>query len=89
MKRFAFLFAGIAAAAAAQVPETVDPSAIPNYRVVKPGLATAAQPTPEGLRSLKEKGFKTVINLRTESEPGVKQEEAAVKEQDSDTCGCL
>ena len=77
----AVLIAAAAFTAFAQVPEKVDPGAILNYRVVKPGLATAGQPTPEGLRSLKEKGFKTVINLRTESEPGVKEEEAAVKEQ--------
>lgn len=76
-----FVFAGVAFTVAAQVPEKVDPSAIPNYRVVTPGLATAGQPTPEALRTLKEKGFKTVINLRSESEPGVRDEEAAVKEQ--------
>lgn len=77
----AFVLAGMAFSAAAQIPEKVDPGAIPNYRVLMPGLATAGQPTPEALRSLKEKGFKTVINLRTESEPGVREEEAAVKEQ--------
>lgn len=69
-----------AAAALAQVPETAEPALIPNYKLLKPGLATAGQPTPEALRKLKQQGFKTVINLRAESEPGVKEEEAIVKE---------
>jgi uncharacterized protein (TIGR01244 family) len=71
----------LASSAAAQVPENVDSSLISNYRMLKPGLATAGQPTPEGLRSLKAQGFKTVINLRTEAEPGVKEEAAAVQQQ--------
>jgi len=70
-----------AASALAQIPESVDAAAIPNYRLVKPGLATAGQPSPEALRKLKEQGFRTVINLRAETEPGVKQEEAIVKAQ--------
>ena len=49
-----FVLAGLAFAAAAQIPEKVDPGTIPNYRVLMPGLATGGQPTPEGLRSLKE-----------------------------------
>jgi uncharacterized protein (TIGR01244 family) len=68
-----------AAPSLAQIPESVDPAAIPNYKVIRPGLATAGQPTPEALQKLKEQGFKTVINLRSETEPGVKEEEAAVK----------
>ena len=67
-------------AAAAQVPETMDATLIPNYRLVKPGLAAAGQPTPDALRALKQQGFRTVINLRAETEPGVKEEEAIVKE---------
>jgi uncharacterized protein (TIGR01244 family) len=65
--------------AGAQIPESVDPASIPNYAIVKPGLAAAGQPTPEALRSLKERGFKTVVNLRAETEPGVKEEEAIVR----------
>ena len=65
----------------AQIPESVDAGSIPNYRLVKPGLATAGQPSPEALRRLKEQGFRTVINLRTESEPGVKEEAEIVKAQ--------
>jgi uncharacterized protein (TIGR01244 family) len=78
---FSLVLAGMALTAAAQVPERVGPGSIPNYRVLTPGIATAGQPTLEGLRSLKEKGFKTVINLQTESEPGVREEETAVKAQ--------
>jgi uncharacterized protein (TIGR01244 family) len=66
-------------AAASQIPEQVDASAIPNYKRIKPDLATAGQPTPEALRALKQQGFRTVINLRAESEPGVKEEEAIVR----------
>ena len=69
----------LAASALAQVPESVDPSLIPNYSVVRPGLAAGGQPTGEGLKQLKEWGFRTVINLRTDAEPGVAEEEEAVK----------
>ena len=71
------VFALLAAPVAAQVPETMDTAAIPNYRLVRPGLAAAGQPSPEALARLKELGFKTVVNLRTEKE-GAKEEEAAV-----------
>ena len=69
----------LAAQAPAAIPESVEASAIPAYRVVQPGLATAGQPTPEATLKLKEQGFRTVINLRAEGEPGVKEEEEAVK----------
>jgi uncharacterized protein (TIGR01244 family) len=62
----------------AQIPETVDSTAIPNYRVIRPGLATAGQPSPQALGRLKSMGFKTVINLRTEKEGG-KAEGESVK----------
>jgi uncharacterized protein (TIGR01244 family) len=65
-------------AVAAEVPATVE--GVPNYHVVKPGLATAGQPSPEALKQLKALGFKTVINLRTEGE-GAKDEERVVTEQ--------
>ena len=64
-----------AAPLAAEVPESVDPAAIPNYRVVRPGLATGGQPSPEGLARLKEMGFRTVINLRTEREGALDEAE--------------
>lgn len=63
----------------AQIPEAADSSAIPNYRVVRPGLATAGQPSAEALKQLKAQGFKTVVNLRTEAE-GAKDEEATIRE---------
>ncbi len=68
----------MAASLSAEVPASVDEAAFPNYHVIRPGLAAAGQPSPEGLAQLKALGFKTVINLRTEKE-GAKDEEAAVK----------
>lgn len=68
-----------AAAVAAQIPEKADSSAIPNYRLVRPGLATAGQPSAEALKQLKSQGFKTVVNLRTEGE-GAKDEEAVIRD---------
>jgi uncharacterized protein (TIGR01244 family) len=62
----------------AEVPAAVDAAEIPNYRVMRPGLAAAGQPSLEALAKLKAMGFATVVNLRTEQE-GTKDEEAAVK----------
>ena len=56
----------------------MDREAIPNYRRLRPGLATAGQPSPEALAKLKEMGFRTVINLRTERE-GAKVEQQTVE----------
>ena len=67
----------VAAPLGAEIPEAVDKAAIPNYRVIRPGLAAAGQPSPAALGRLKEMGFKTVINLRTEKE-GTRAEEQAV-----------
>ncbi len=64
--------------ASAEVPASADATAFPNYRLVRPGLAVSGQPSAEGLAQLKEMGFKTVVNLRTEKE-GAKEEEALVK----------
>jgi uncharacterized protein (TIGR01244 family) len=61
-----------------QAPAHPDAKAFPNYRLIRPDLAAAGQPSAEGLAQLKTLGFKTVINLRTEKE-GAKDEEAAVK----------
>lgn len=52
----------------AGVPEAVDPADIPNYRLIKPGLAFGGQPSRETLQGLGEMGFRTVVNLRTASE---------------------
>jgi uncharacterized protein (TIGR01244 family) len=68
----------LAAALSAEVPETADATAFPNYRLIRPGLAVAGQPTAAGLAELKAMGFKTVVNLRTEKE-GAKDEALVVK----------
>jgi uncharacterized protein (TIGR01244 family) len=71
------LLAG-SAALAGEVPQTLE--GVAGYHVVRPGLATAGEPSAEALARLKERGFKTVIDLRTERE-GVKEEERIVREQ--------
>ena len=63
-----------------ELPATVDPAAIPNYTRVRPGLAVAGKPSPSALAHLKEQGFKTVIDLRQESE-GLADEKASVEGQ--------
>lgn len=77
-RMLSLLAAVLAAPVLAQPPETVDRAAIPNYRLLRPGLATAGQPTPEALAQLKEMGFKSVINLRTEKE-GAKAEQQTIE----------
>jgi uncharacterized protein (TIGR01244 family) len=69
-----------AACASAGVPETVEPAVIPAFRLIRPGLAAAGQPTPEALRGLREMGFRTVVNLRQEKE-GPADERALVEAQ--------
>ena len=68
----------LAVLASAGIPEAPDATAFPNYRVLRPGLAVAGQPSAAGLAQLKAMGFRTVVNLRTEQE-GAKDEESAVK----------
>lgn len=41
---------------------------IPGYFVVEPNVATGGQPTLEGMKWLKDRGFHTVLNLLPESE---------------------
>jgi uncharacterized protein (TIGR01244 family) len=65
---------------AGEIPATVDAALIPSYRVIEPGVATAGQPAPEALRKLKEMGFRTVVNLRTEQE-GAAEERPVVETQ--------
>ena len=69
-----------AASRAGEIPVTVDAALIPSYRVIEPGVATAGQPAPEALRKLKEMGFRTVVNLRTEKE-GAAEERPVVEAQ--------
>jgi uncharacterized protein (TIGR01244 family) len=70
IRRLALLAAAFAATVPllAGIPEAVDPAEIPNYRVIRPGLAFAGQPAPEALKRLGDMGFRTVVNLRTEQE---------------------
>ena len=77
----ALLFAAVALealSASAGVPQSVEPAAIPAYRLILPGMAVAGQPTPEALRALGEMGFRTVVNLRSEKE-GPADEQALVE----------
>ncbi len=64
----------------AEVPETVEPAQIPAYRLIRPDLATAGQPSPEALARLGKMGFRTVVNLRTEKE-GAAEERDVVESQ--------
>ena len=50
------------------VPASVDATVIPAYRILQENVATAGQPSAEGLFRLKAMGFKTVVNLRTAAE---------------------
>jgi uncharacterized protein (TIGR01244 family) len=65
---------------AGDLPSSVDPGQIPAYRVIQPNLATGGRPAPETVAKLKELGFKTVVDLRTEAE-GTAAERAAVEAQ--------
>jgi uncharacterized protein (TIGR01244 family) len=62
-------------------PATVNAKDIPNYHLVRPGLATAGQPSDDALGTLKALGFKTVINLRTPGEQRAGAEEEVVRAQ--------
>jgi uncharacterized protein (TIGR01244 family) len=66
--------------ASGELPATMDPAAIPNYQLLRPGLAVAGKPSAEALARLKQQGFKTVIDLRSESE-GLAEEKASVEGQ--------
>ena len=73
------LASALAMAGPAEVPATVD--GIAGYKRVHSGLAAAGVPSAEALASLKARGFKTVIDLRGVTEPGVAEEEATVRAQ--------
>ena len=70
----------LAAPVGAQIPDSMAPGEIVNYRVVRPGLATAGKLSQDALDHLKAKGFKTVVDLRTEAE-GTAAEKQAVEAQ--------
>ena len=67
--------------AAAQIPDSVEPGLIPNYVVVRPGLAAAGRPSPQGLQQLKAQGFRTVVDLSAPGEKGQAEEKALVESQ--------
>jgi len=75
------LLAAALASSPTAAPATVDANDIPNYHLVRPGLATAGQPSDDALGKLKGLGFKTVINLRTPGEQKAGAEEEAVRAQ--------
>ncbi|MGB5366744.1 MAG: sulfur transferase domain-containing protein [Polyangiales bacterium] len=52
---------------------------IPNARVTKDGLLVGGQPSPDQLKAIGEAGYRTVITLRAESEPGDEGEQATVE----------
>lgn len=66
--------------AGGEVPASLDPAVVPNYKALRPGLAVAGKPTAEALGKLKDQGFKTVIDLRSEAE-GLAEEKAIVEGQ--------
>ncbi len=74
----AFALAG--ALLAAGIPASVEKEQIPNYQRIRPDLATAGQPAPQAVKKLKERGFRTAINLRMPQE-GIERDKAAVEEQ--------
>lgn len=69
-----------AGSVSAEMPAAVDPSAIPNYKVIRPGLAFGGQPSSETLERLADMGFRTIVNIRTEQE-GAREEEKVIRAQ--------
>ncbi len=75
-----------AAERAAPAPEEEAPAAaewaslVPEGRTPLDGVLTGGQPTPEQLEAISRAGFRTVINLRLPSEPGVEGEAEKVAE---------
>lgn len=78
MLAFGCASAAVAPAVGGPRPESVESSLIPNYRLVRPDLATGGQPTESGLRRLRDLGFRIVIDLRTPAE-GTAAEETVIK----------
>ncbi|HEY7410446.1 MAG TPA: sulfur transferase domain-containing protein [Vicinamibacteria bacterium] len=68
--------AAAAAVMAAEIPRDMDAAAVPNYRVVRKGVAAGGTPSAAALAGLTALGFRTVIDLRTAQE-GTAEEKAA------------
>lgn len=67
----------VVAAASAGQPSPLIP--IPNARNPIPGVVSGGQPTKEQIAAAGAAGYKTVINLRADAEPGFEWEPEAVK----------
>ena len=52
---------------------------IPNATVPMPGVVSGGQPTESQIEAAAERGYRTVINLRTEQEPGFEWERELVE----------
>jgi uncharacterized protein (TIGR01244 family) len=68
-------------AAAGDIPSHVDGSLIGNYVVARPGVASSGQPSADALSRLKQLGFRTVVNLRVDTESGFVDEKAVLEGQ--------
>jgi len=77
----AVLGAGCAAASepTPAAPATSALLPIPNARIPIAGVLSGGQPTPEQVEAAARAGFATVINLRTDGEPGFEWERALVE----------
>jgi protein tyrosine phosphatase (PTP) superfamily phosphohydrolase (DUF442 family) len=67
---FALICSFVPAASAQNDPAAPAPD-LPKYLEVTPFLGTGGQPTGAGLKTVAEKGYKAVVNLRTQGEKGV------------------
>ncbi len=65
-------------ATASAAPPTLLPP-IPNARIPIDGVLSGGQPTKDQIAAAGSAGYKTVINLRLDTEPGFEWEAAAVK----------
>jgi len=66
-------------AAPQQIDTTPPLVPIPNAKVTQSGLLVGGQPSRAQLKAIQEAGYRTVINLRPESERGDEGEQAAVE----------
>ncbi|MDH3726928.1 MAG: sulfur transferase domain-containing protein [Myxococcales bacterium] len=66
-------------AAPEQIDETPPLIPIPGAHVTKTGLLVGGQPAPEQLKAIHRAGYRTVVSLRAEDEPGAAGERAAVE----------
>jgi len=66
-----------------KAPKNIDqtPPLVPiqNARVTKSGLLVGGQPSPEQLKAMQAAGYRTIVTLRTDAEPGDEGERAAVE----------